>query len=53
MNVTSLRVDKRGLFASGLAAADPNAVTVVDLAADAHSWAVKLKADTVCAHTSA
>lgn len=44
--VTSLRVDKRGMFASGLAAADPNAVTVVDLAADAHSWAVKLKADT-------
>lgn len=44
--VTSLRVDKRGLFASGLAAADANAVTVVDLAADAHSWAVRLKADT-------
>lgn len=44
--VTTLRVDKRGLFASGSAAADPNAVTVVDLAADAHSWAVKLKADT-------
>lgn len=44
--VTSLRVDKRGLFASGLAAADPNAVTVVDLAADAHLWAAKLKADT-------
>ena len=44
--VTSLRVDKRGLFASGLAAPDANAVTVVDLAADAHSWAVKLTADT-------
>lgn len=44
--VTSLRVDKRGMFASGQAAADPNAVTVVDLAADAHSWAAKLKADT-------
>lgn len=44
--VTTLRVDKRGLFASGLAAADPNAVTVVDLAADAHLWAAKLKADT-------
>lgn len=44
--VTSLRVDKRGMFASGLAAPDANAVTVVDLAADAHSWAAKLKADT-------
>ena len=44
--VTSLRVDKRGLVASGLAAPDANAVTVVDLAADAHSWAVKLTADT-------
>lgn len=44
--ITTLRVDKRGLFASGLAAADPNAVTVIDLAADAHGWAEKLKADT-------
>lgn len=44
--VTTLRIDKRGLFASGLAAADPNAVTVVDLAADAHLWAARLKADT-------
>lgn len=44
--VTTLRVDKRGLFASGLAAADPNAVTVVDLAADAHAWAEKLRAET-------
>lgn len=43
---TTLRVDKRGMFASGPAAVDPNAVTVVDLAADAHSWAVKLKAET-------
>lgn len=44
--VTSLRVDKRGMFASGPAAADPNAVTVVDLAADAHNWAARLKAET-------
>ncbi|MDP1632992.1 MAG: alpha/beta hydrolase [Caulobacter sp.] len=44
--VTSLRVDKRGMFASGLAAADPNAVTVADLAADAHAWAAKLKTET-------
>lgn len=44
--VTTLRVDKRGMFASSPAAADPNAVTVVDLAADAHLWATKLKAET-------
>lgn len=44
--VTTLRVDKRGLFASGPAAADPNTVTVVDLAADAHLWAAKLRAET-------
>lgn len=44
--VTTLRVDKRGMFASGPAAADPNAVTVVDLAADAHLWAATLKAET-------
>ena len=44
--VTTVRVDKRGMFASGPAAADPNAVTVVDLAADAHLWAAKIRADT-------
>lgn len=44
--VTTLRMDKRGMFASGPAAADPNAVTVVDLAADANAWAAKLKAET-------
>lgn len=44
--VTTLRVDKRGMFASGLAAADANAVTVVDLANDAHAWAAKLRAET-------
>ena len=41
-DVTTLRVDKRGMFASRLAAPDPNAVTVVDLAADTHSRATKL-----------
>lgn len=44
--VTTLRVDKRGMFASRQAAIDPNAVTVVDLAADAHLWAARLKAET-------
>lgn len=44
--VTTVRIDKRGLFASGPAAADPNAVTVVDLAADARAWVKALKART-------
>lgn len=41
--VASLRMDKRGMFASGPAAADPNAVTVSILAADANAWAGALK----------
>lgn len=44
--VASLRMDKRGMFASGPAAADPNAVTVTVLAEDARAWARKLKAET-------
>ncbi|ATQ44937.1 alpha/beta hydrolase [Caulobacter mirabilis] len=44
--VASLRMDKRGMFASAGAARDPNKVTVVDLAADANAWAAKLKAET-------
>lgn len=44
--VTAVRIDKRGLFASGPAAADPNAVTVVDLAADARAWVKVLKTRT-------
>lgn len=41
--VTTVRIDKRGMFASGSAAADPNAVTVAVLAADANAWASDLK----------
>ena len=41
--IASLRMDKRGMFASGPAAADPNAVTVTVLAADANAWASDLK----------
>lgn len=44
--VTTLRVDKRGLFGSAAAAAEPNAVTVTVLAADANAWAARLKAET-------
>jgi len=44
--VASIRVDKRGMFASKSAAADPNAVTVDVLAADALAWAAKARAET-------
>ena len=37
--VSTLRIDKRGMFESKAAIADPNAVTVADYAADAHAWA--------------
>lgn len=37
--VSTLRADKRGMFGSKSAIADPDAVTLVDYAADAHSWA--------------
>ncbi len=38
-HVSTLRIDKRGLFGSKAAIADPNVVTVADYAADAHQWA--------------
>jgi hypothetical protein len=44
--VTTLRVDKRGMFASraeGAPLTDANKVTVADLAADAHAWVTELK----------
>lgn len=44
--VTSVRVDKRGLFASKGAVADPNAVTIADYAADAGAWAAAARAAT-------
>ncbi len=44
--VTTVRADKRGLFESAAAAADPNAVYVSKLADDAHQWAADIKART-------
>ncbi len=38
--ISTLRIDKRGMFGSKAAIADPNQVTVADYAADAHQWAV-------------
>ena len=36
--VSSVRIDKRGLFESKAAVADPNAVTIADYAKDTHAW---------------
>ena len=37
--VSTLRADKRGLFGSKAAIANPSDVTIADYASDAHQWA--------------
>ena len=44
--VTTVRVDKRGMFGSKAAIPDANAVTIADYAADVHGWAKVLRART-------
>ena len=44
--VSTLRADKRGMFGSKAAIADPNAVTIRDYAGDAHAWADALRKQT-------
>lgn len=44
--ISTLRADKRGLFGSKAAVADPNAVTLADYADDAHQWARLLREKT-------
>ncbi len=44
--VSSLRIDKRGLFGSKAAIADPNAVTVADYVADTRAWIAVARAKT-------
>ncbi len=41
--IATLRVDKRGMFASSAAVADANAVTINDYVADVRSWITVLK----------
>ncbi|HEX2560731.1 alpha/beta hydrolase [Phenylobacterium sp.] len=41
--VASVRIDKRGMFDSAGAAADPNKVTIADYARDVQAWAQALK----------
>jgi uncharacterized protein len=44
--VSSVRIDKRGMFGSKSAVADPNKVTIGDYAADTHSWVNSIRAKT-------
>lgn len=41
--VSSVRIDKRGLFGSKAATPDPNKVTIADYAADTHSWVASIR----------
>ncbi|HVH49887.1 MAG TPA: alpha/beta fold hydrolase [Sphingomicrobium sp.] len=49
--ISSVRIDKRGMFGSKAAIADPNKVTIADYAADTRAWAKAAadKAGTKCA----
>ncbi len=44
--IATVRIDKRGMFASRRAIADPNAVTIADYAADVHNWIKVVRAET-------
>lgn len=44
--VATLRIDKRGMFASAAATPDVNAVTIADYVSDVHSWVSVLRKHT-------
>lgn len=44
--ISSVRIDKRGMFGSKSAIADPNKVTIAGYAADAHAWAGQIRETT-------
>jgi pimeloyl-ACP methyl ester carboxylesterase len=44
--VSSVRIDKRGMFGSKAAIADANKVTITDYAGDVHNWAGVIKKQT-------
>ncbi len=44
--VSSVRIDKRGLFGSKSAIPDPNKVTIADYASDAHTWVATIRKQT-------
>jgi len=41
--VSSVRIDKRGMFGSKAAIPDPNKVTIADYATDAHNWVAAIR----------
>ena len=41
--MSTLRIDKRGMFGSKSAIPDPNAVSIADYASDTHRWAHALR----------
>lgn len=49
--ISTVRIDKRGMFGSKAAIADPNAVTIADYAGDARAWTkvAAARAGTSCA----
>lgn len=44
--IASVRIDKRGMFGSAAAVADPNAVTLDDYASDIHAWIATIRGHT-------
>ena len=44
--LTTVRIDKRGMFGSSRAMADANAVTISDYASDVHAWAKVIREQT-------
>ena len=44
--VSSVRIDKRGLFGSKAAIPDPNKVTIADYATDTHAWVAAIQKQT-------
>ena len=44
--VTTVRIDKRGLFASSAGTRDPNAVTIPDYVTDVHGWIERIRQQT-------
>ncbi len=44
--ISSVRIDKRGLFGSKAATADPNKVTIADYAEDTRSWVSSIRSAT-------
>jgi pimeloyl-ACP methyl ester carboxylesterase len=44
--VSTVRIDKRGMFGSKAAVPDPNKVTITDYASDVHSWVAAIQKQT-------